>query len=65
MWGVADCDHWVVREFYCHSALMLMLLRNHVFSRVGHLPYVVLPAFVVPIGIVAVVPVVCIHRVPV
>ena len=65
MWGVADCGHCIVRELCCHSALKLVLLCNHVFSRVEHLPVAVILAVVVPIGVVAFALVVCIHRVPV
>ena len=65
MWGVADCGRCIVRELYCHSALNLVLLCNHVFFHVEHLPVVVILAVVVPIGIVAFALVVCIHRVPV
>ena len=65
MWGVADCGHWIVREFYCHSALMLMLLYNHMFSRVERPPVVVILAVVAPFGIVAFALVVCVRQVPV
>ena len=59
MWGVADCGHCIVRELCCHSALVLLC--NHVLSRVEYLPVVVIHAVVIPIGVVSSVPVVCIH----
>ena len=65
MWGVADCGRCIVRELYCHSALNLVLLCNHVLSRVGYLPVAVIPVVVVPIGVVSSAPVAYIHRVPV
>ena len=63
MWGVADCGRCIVRELCCHLALVL--LRNHMLSRVEYLPVVVIPAVVIPMGVVSSVPVVYIHRVPV
>ena len=65
MWGVADCGRCIVRELCCHSALNLVLLCNHVLSRVGYLPVAVIRVVVVPIGVVSSAPVAYIHRVPV